>query len=93
MPSGEEDIESSNPPTEIEPDITTVAELGESEEEAKEQPGEKHHERGFEEDSLRLRELPDPIEGEYRLGERYSAVVDIFVRRDRRWPSEDLAAS
>lgn len=35
MPSGEEDIEPSNPPTEIEPDVTTVAELGESEEEAK----------------------------------------------------------
>lgn len=35
MPSGEEDIKPSNPPTEIEPDVTTVAELGESEEEAK----------------------------------------------------------
>lgn len=93
MPSGEEDIKPSNPPTEIEPDVTTVAELGESEEEAKDQPREKHHERGFKEDGLRLRELLDSVEGEQRLCEGYSLVADVFVGGDSRRPAEDLAAS
>lgn len=79
MPSGEEDIEPSNPPAEIEPDVTTVAEVGESEEEAEDQPREKQHERGFEEDGLRLRDLLDPVEGEERLREGYSLVADVFV--------------
>jgi hypothetical protein len=35
MSSGEEDVKSSNPPTEIKPDITTIAEFGESQEETK----------------------------------------------------------
>lgn len=76
MTSGEREVQAANPPADAEPDAAAIAEPPEADEEAENQPGKEHEEGGLEEDGLRLRELPDGVEGEYALGDDRDGVVN-----------------
>lgn len=82
MPRGKADIQPTNPPPDVEPNIASITELREPQKQAEHKPREKHHERGFQEHSLRLRELLDGVKLEERLGEAQRVVVNAGVRGD-----------
>jgi len=65
---GKANIHPTDPPPDVEPNVPSITELREPQKEAEKKPREEHHNRGFQEHSLRLRELLDGVEGEERLG-------------------------
>ena len=52
MPGSKGNVQSANPPPNLEPDIPAIPEAHEAHEEAEEEPGEQHDQRGLEEHSL-----------------------------------------
>lgn len=79
MLSGKADIQSTNPPAKLKPNIVAISELHKPQKGAESEPREHQNHSGFQEHGLRLRELSDWIEGEYRLREADSVVVDAGI--------------
>ena len=63
MASGETNVQSANPPADLEPYRSALTELPESNKEAKGEPRHEEDECGLHEHGLRLRELLDGVEG------------------------------
>lgn len=74
MSCGKANVQSANPPSQPEPDISAIPKLHESKEYTEEKPGKQHDESGLKKHSLRLSDLPDGIKGEYGLREANSIV-------------------
>lgn len=85
MPTGKRNVQSANPPSEIEPNAPSIAaELHEPQEHTEREPRENQHQSGLQEDRLRLRELLDRVELEDPLGKRNGVKVNSTVGGDRR---------
>lgn len=82
MPGGEANIQTTNPPPNLEPRIPTISDLHEPHEYTKRKPGQQQDGRGLQEQGLRLREPLDRIEREYGLGEAYGVVIHAAVDGD-----------
>lgn len=52
MPGGKGNVQSANPPPDLEPGISAITKTHEAQKEAEDKPGQQHHQRGFQEDSL-----------------------------------------
>lgn len=61
MAGGETDIQSANPPPDLEPRSTPISKASKSDKEAKEQPRKQNHRSGLKKHSLRLSKLLDGI--------------------------------
>lgn len=76
MSCSKANIQSANPPSHPEPDISAIPKLHKSKEYAEEEPRKQHDESGLKKHSLRLRNLPDGIKGEYGLRETNSITLE-----------------
>lgn len=76
MSCSKANIQSANPPSYPEPDISAVSKLHKSKEYAEEEPWKQHDKSGLKKHSLRLRDLPDGIKGEYGLRETNGIVLE-----------------
>jgi hypothetical protein len=74
VPSGKANVESANPPPELEPVVPAIPKLHEAQEEAEAEPGDKHEQRGLEENGLGLGELLDGFELEEGNRKAYGVV-------------------
>jgi len=88
---GKANIHPTDPPPDLEPNIPSITKLREPQKQAENKPREEHHERGFQEHSLRLRELLDGVESEERLGQAERVVIDAGVGGDGGVPLEEHA--
>lgn len=68
MPSGKADVQSANPPPNLEPLAPAIPKLREAHAEAEEEPGEQNNQSGLKENGLGLREFPNGVELEDARG-------------------------
>lgn len=64
MTSGKAEVQSANPPSNPEPDISAISKLHESQKQAEGEPRNQHYKSSLKKHGLRLREPPERIEGE-----------------------------
>lgn len=76
MSCGKANVQSANPPSHPEPDISAIPKLHESKEYAEGEPRKQQDESGLKKHSLRLRYLLDGIKGDYGLREANSIVLE-----------------
>lgn len=74
MLSGKANVQSANPPPDLEPEVPAIPKLHEAQEEAEAEPGEQHDQRGLEENGLGLRELLEGVEVEEGRRKAYGVV-------------------
>lgn len=82
MPGGKANIQATNTPPNVEPQPAAITKLHESKEQAEDKPREEHDKRGFQEHSLRLRELLDGVKLSQSLRQPEGIVVNAGISGD-----------
>lgn len=86
-------IQSANPPSHPEPDISAIPKLHKSKEYAEKEPTKQHDQSSLKKHSLRLRDLPDGIKGEYDLWETNSRVLEPACSNGRSTAENNTAVA
>lgn len=76
MPSSKANIQTTNPPPNLKPNISSITKLHKPQKEAKNKPRKQHHKRSFQENSLGLSKLLDWIKWQNVLWNRNSIIIN-----------------
>lgn len=91
MSCGKANIQSANPPSHPEPNISPISKLHEPKEHTEKEPRKQQEQSSFKEHSLRLSELPDWIKGENGLREANSIALKPPCSDNRRAIEDNTA--